>query len=221
MILKELRQRVWRMNLELKNNNLVTMTSGNVSGRDKNTGYVVIKPSGIKYEDMRPKDMVIVDLSGKVIEGRLKPSVDTISHLVIYRAKKDINGIVHTHSNYATSFAVLGMEIPVYMTAHADEFGCKIPVTRYASPFPLEDLGNAVVETLNKSNSNLQAVLVRNHGVFTFGETPESALKAAVMLEDIAKTCHLALLLGKPKELPEREVKKWYTRYHKVYGQKK
>jgi L-ribulose-5-phosphate 4-epimerase len=219
MLLKKLREEVYRMNLELPKNHLVTMTSGNVSGRDIKTGYIVIKPSGINYDELSPAKMVIVDLSGKVIEGKLSPSVDTISHLVIYRNRKDIYGVVHTHSSYATSFALLGKSIPVYLTAHADEFGEAIPITRYASPFPLEEVGEAVVETLG--NSRVQAVLVKNHGVFAFGATATSALKAAVMVEDIAKTCHLTLLLGKPNVLSGNEIKKWYRRYHEVYGQRK
>lgn len=214
-----LKKEVCEMNIELLKNGLVTSTSGNVSGRDFKTGYIVIKPSGVKYGEMKPAHMVVVDLKGKIVEGKLNPSVDTISHLVVYRARRDIGGIVHTHSNYATSFAMLGRPIPVYLTAHADEFGQAIPVVRYASPFPLEDVGNAIVKTLGKSK--LQAVLLKNHGVFTFGNSAKSALKAAVMVEDIAKTCHLALLKGDPAALPEKEVKKWYKRYHEVYGQRK
>lgn len=219
MTLKSLKEEVWEMNLELKNNNLVTMTSGNVSGRDRKSQYVVIKPSGVKYSSMKPEDMVVVDLDGKVIKGRLKSSIDTISHLIVYRAFKEVGGIVHTHSNYATSFALLGQPLPVYMSAHADEFGEEIPVTRYASPFPLEDVGNAIVETLHESL--VQAVLLKNHGVFAFGSNATSALKSAVMVEDIAKTYHLALFLGRPKKLSKKEVKKWYTRYYEVYGQRK
>ncbi len=219
-MLEELKKEICGLNAALKNNGLVAMTSGNVSGRDrKQPDYIVIKPSGVSYEALKPKDMVVVDMRGRVKEGSYKPSVDTISHLVVYRARKDIFGIVHTHSNFATSFALLGKPLPVYMTAHADEFGAAIPVTRYASPLPFEDVGNAIIETLGKKN--LPGVLLRNHGVFTFGENPKSALKAAVMIEDIAKTCWLAMQNGKIKRLPEKEIKKWYYRYHEIYGQKK
>ena len=218
MLLKKLRFEVLKMNMELPKQNLVAMTMGNVSGRDRKTGLVIIKPSGVRYEDMKPQDLVVVNLAGEVVEGRLKPSVDTLSHLIIYRKRPDIGGIVHTHSPYATSFAILGKGIPVYLTAQADEFGCEIPVTRYASA-DLESVGNEVVRTLGKSN--LPAVLVKNHGVFTFGSTPSSALKSAVMLEYIAMTSHLALLRGKPHIIPGNEVRKWYKRYHEVYGQKK
>lgn len=218
MILKKLREEVLEMNLELPRNNLVTLSSGNVSGRDPKTNHIVIKPSGVKYEKLKPEDLIVVDLKGRVVDGKLKPSVDTISHLVIYRHRKDICGVVHTHSPYATSFALLGQSIPVYMSAHADEFGREIPISRYASPFPLEEVGEAVVETIG--DSGVTAVLLKQHGVFTVGKSAGDALRAAVRLEDTAKTCHLALLRGKLKPLPEKEVKKWYRRYHEVYGQR-
>ncbi|GAI30634.1 unnamed protein product [marine sediment metagenome] len=131
-MLEELREEVWRMNLELPKNRLVSMTSGNVSARDKETNYVIIKPSGMNYDDLKPSHMVVIDLKGKVIEGALKPSVDTSTHLYIYQHRDDVNGVVHTHSNYASSFAALGRPIPVYLTAMADEFGGPIPVGDYA-----------------------------------------------------------------------------------------
>lgn len=229
MLLKELREEVYRMNMELPKNNLVVMTSGNVSGRDLKTNYVVIKPSGVKYENLSPENMVIVDLEGNIVEGELQPSVDTLSHLVVYRNRKDIGGIVHTHSPYATAFALLGEPIPVYLTSHADYFGEEIPVGRYASPLPLEDVGNALLEVINKDDrpswvkkhsSFVPVVLLKNHGVFTFGRTPTEALKYAVMVEEIAKTCYFALSLGKPESLPDNEIEKWYTRFHEIYGQK-
>jgi L-ribulose-5-phosphate 4-epimerase len=218
-MLEALKDEVCRMNLELPKNRLVTMTSGNVSGRDRRTEYIVIKPSGLGYDKMKPEDMVVVDLKGAVIEGKHRPSVDTLSHLVVYRSDREIGGIVHTHSNFAAAFAVVGKPLPVYMSAHADEFGAEIPVTRLASPTPLEDVGDALVETLSKRYS--QAVLLRNHGVFTFGESPKAAVKAAVMVEDIAKTYWLAMQVGKPKALSKTEAAKWFKRYHEVYGQKK
>ena len=219
-MLEQLKKEVCRMNITLKENGLVTMTSGNVSGRDlKCPGYIVIKPIGVVYDVMSPKDMVVVDMKGRVVEGRYKPSVDTISHLVVYRARKDLGGIVHTHSNFATSFALLGKPLAVCMTAQADEFGGMIPVTRYASPLPFEDVGNAIVETLGRKE--LPGVLLKKHGVFTFGPSPAAAVKAAVMIEDIAKTCWLAMQNGKLKALPDKEVKKWFYRYHEIYGQKR
>ncbi|MFV9568031.1 L-ribulose-5-phosphate 4-epimerase [Thermoanaerobacter mathranii] len=213
-MLEKLKERVYKMNMMLPKNNLVTMTSGNVSGRDVETGYVVIKPSGIPYEEMQPEDMVVVDLNGNIIEGKWKPSVDTATHLYIYRHRSDVNGIVHTHSPYATSFAALGKPIPVYLTAIADEFGGPIPVGPYAK-IGGEEIGEAVIKYIGRS----PAILMKNHGVFTIGKTPEEAVKAAVMLEDVAKTVHLALLLGEPQEIPEEEVKRAHERYMTKYGQ--
>lgn len=213
-MLENLKQRVYKMNMMLPKYNLVTMTSGNVSGRDPETNLVVIKPSGVLYDDMTPDDMVVVDLDGNVIEGKLKPSVDTATHLYVYRHRSDVNGIVHTHSPYATSFAALGRSIPVYLTAIADEFGCAIPVGPYAK-IGGEEIGKAIVDYIGDS----PAILMKNHGVFTIGNTPEAALKAAVMVEDTAKTVHLSLLLGTPDVIPEEEVKRAHERYLTKYGQ--
>ena len=213
-MLEKLREEVWRMNLELPKNRLVSMTSGNVSGRDKKTNYVVIKPSGISYEDLKPSHMVVVDLEGKIIEGSLKPSVDTPTHLYIYRHRDDVNGIVHTHSNYATSFAALGKSIPVYLTAMADEFGGSIPVGAYTK-IGGEEIGKEIINSIGDS----PAILMKNHGVFTIGPSARAALKTAVMLEDIAKTVFLALLQGTPDEIPPEEVKRAHRRYKEKYGQ--
>ncbi|MEG6567540.1 L-ribulose-5-phosphate 4-epimerase [Thermoanaerobacterium saccharolyticum] len=213
-MLENLKQRVYKMNMMLPKNNLVTMTSGNVSGRDPETNLVVIKPSGVLYDDMTPDDMVVVDLDGNVVEGKLKPSVDTATHLYVYKHRNDVNGIVHTHSPYATSFAALGRSIPVYLTAIADEFGCAIPVGPYAK-IGGEEIGKAIVEYIGES----PAILMKNHGVFTIGNSPEAALKAAVMVEDTAKTVHLSLLLGTPDVIPDEEVKRAHERYMTKYGQ--
>jgi len=214
-MLEELKERVWEANLQLPKNGLVTMTSGNVSGRDPERNLVVIKPSGVTYEKMRPSDMVVVDMQGNVVDGELRPSVDTATHLYIYRHRPDVHGIVHTHSPYATSFAALGRSIPVYLTAHADEFGGPIPCGRYA-PVGGEQIGRVVVEEIGQS----PAILLRQHGVFAVGDSPWAALKAAVMCEDIAKTVHLALLLGQPEELPPEEVARAHRVYKENYGQK-
>jgi len=214
-MLERLREEVCEMNLELSRNRLVTMFSGNVSGRDPETNYVVIKPSGMSYRNMKPEDMVIVDMNGNVVEGKHKPSVDTLTHLYIYKHRLDVNGITHTHSNYATSFAVLGQSIPVYLTAMADDFGGPVPCTDYA-PVGSEAIGREILRVIGKS----PAVLVKNHGVFTIGKSPSEALKIAVMLEDIAKTIHLALLRGKPEEIPPEEVERAYNWHQKFYGQK-
>jgi L-ribulose-5-phosphate 4-epimerase len=213
-MLEELREEIWRLHLELPKNNLVTWTGGNLSGRDPQTGLVVIKPSGIRYEDLQPSHMVIVDNDGRIIEGSLKPSSDTASHLYIYRHRADVNGVVHTHSRYATAFAALGQSIPVYLTAHADEFGEPIPCGGFAL-IGDEEIGRIVVETIGSS----PAVLLKNHGVFTVGSNPEAAVKAAVMTEDVAHTVWLALQLGQPNEIPAEAVAKLHQRYTRVYGQ--
>lgn len=214
-MLEELRKEVWRMNLELPKNRLVTMTSGNVSARDKETNYVIIKPSGVSYNDLKPSHMVVIDLEGKVIEGVLKPSVDTPTHLYIYQHRDDVNGVVHTHSNYASSFAVLGRPIPVYLTAMADEFGGPIPVGDYAQ-IGGEQIGKEIIRSIGDS----PAVLMKNHGVFTIGSSARAAVKTAVMLEDIAKTIFLALLQGTADEIPVEEVKRAHKAYKERYGQK-
>lgn len=214
-MLQGLRQVVWEVNLELPRQRLVTMTSGNASGRHLETGLVVIKPSGVRYEQMRPEDLVVVDLDGRVVEGRWRPSVDTATHLYIYRHRPDVGGIVHTHSPYATSFAALGEPIPVVLTAIADEFGGPIPCAPYA-PVGGEAIGQAVVEHIGSS----PAVLLKQHGVFTVGPDPWAALKAAVMVEDVAKTVHLAMLRGKPQPLPPEEVIRAHEAYRTRYGQR-
>jgi L-ribulose-5-phosphate 4-epimerase len=213
-MLEVLRDQVWRLHLELPKNGLVTWTGGNVSARDPETGYVVIKPSGVKYEALRPEQMVIVDLDGQIVEGKLKFSSDTASHLYIYRRRPDVNGIVHTHSPYATAFAALGKPIPVYLTAMADEFGGPIPCGRFAL-IGGEEIGQVVVESIGDS----PAVLLKNHGVFTVAQSAEAAVKAAVMVEDAARTVWLALQIGQPDEIPPDDVAKLHYRYTQVYGQ--
>ncbi len=213
-MLEQLRRLVCELNKELPKNGLVTMTSGNVSGRDSATGYIVIKPSGVSFEDLTPEDMAIVDLDGNVVEATKNPSVDTATHLVIYRRRPDVNGVVHTHSNYATSFAALGQPIPAVLTAIADEFGGPVPCGPYCQ-IGEEQIGEAIVDHIGAS----PAILLQNHGVFTVGPTPQSALKAAVMVEDIAKTVHLAMLRGTPIAIPAEEVARGHKRYVEKYGQ--
>jgi L-ribulose-5-phosphate 4-epimerase len=214
LMLESLREQIWKLHLELPKNGLVTWTGGNISARDPGTDYVVIKPSGVRYEDLRPEHMVVVDLEGKVVEGELKFSSDTASHLYIYRHRSDVNGVVHTHSAYATAFAAVGKPIPVYLTAMADEFGGPIPCGGFAL-IGGEDIGRVVVESIGDS----QAVLLKNHGVFTIGKTAEAAVKAAVMTEDVARTVWLALQIGQPDEIPPEQVAKLHYRYTHVYGQ--
>ena len=214
--LEQLRKEVWKANLGIYRAGLVTAHSGNASGIDRKRGMVIIKPSGMDYETLKPSDLSVTDLEGRPVRGRWKPSVDLPHHLYIYRHRPDVGGIVHTHSNYATSFALLGRSIPAYLTAIADEFGPEIPCAPYVDNAG-DHIGEAVVSHMGES----AAVLLAQHGSFAFGETPSAALKAAIMLEDVAKTCHLALLRGEPAPLPRREVRKWYERYHTTYGQKK
>ena len=213
-MLEALRDIVCAMNKELPKEGLVTMTSGNVSARDADTNLVVIKPSGISFEALTPQHLVIVDLQGRVVEGTLAPSVDTPTHLVIYRARADVHAVVHTHSNYATSFAALGQSIPAVLTAIADEFGGAIPCGPYCQ-IGEEAIGQAIIDHIGDS----PAILLQNHGVFTIGPTPAMAVKAAVMCEDVAKTVHLAMLRGTPIPIPDEEVARAHQRYVDKYGQ--
>jgi L-ribulose-5-phosphate 4-epimerase len=214
MIMRAIREELVSLNQALAENRLVTWTSGNVSIRDQETGYVAIKASGVMFADLTPETMVVVDLDGNVIEGELKPSSDTASHLYIYRHRPEVNGVVHTHSNYATAFAALGKPIPVYLTAQADEFGGPIPCGGFAL-IGGEEIGKVVVESIGVS----PAVLLKNHGVFTLGPTGAAALKAAVMVEDIARTIWLALQIGQPEEIPGEMIEKLHDRYKHEYGQ--
>lgn len=213
-MLQKIREMLCELHMELPKNQLVRWTGGNVSARDPETGYVVIKPSGVRYEVLRPEHMVVVDLMGKIIEGHLKPSSDTASHLYIYRERPDVGGIVHTHSPYATAFAAVGQPIPVVLTAMADEFGGPIPVGGFAL-IGSEDIGKVVVASIGSSC----AVLLKNHGVFTIGADAEAAVKAAVMTEDVAKTVWLAKQLGEPEALAPADIEKLHDRYTNVYGQ--
>ncbi|BAJ63394.1 L-ribulose-5-phosphate 4-epimerase [Anaerolinea thermophila UNI-1] len=214
MLLPNLREELLYLHLQLPKNGLVTWTSGNVSVRDVSTGWVLIKPSGVFYENLHPEDFILLDLDGNVLEGSLKPSSDTASHLYIYRHRPDVNGIVHTHSPYATAFAAVGKAIPVYLTAQADEFGGAIPCAGLGL-IGGEEIGKLVVETIGTS----PGCLLQNHGVFTIGKDGSSAVKAAVMIEDIAKTVWLAMQLGTPIPIPEDMVQRLHQRYTRDYGQ--
>lgn len=216
MKLEALRKRVCAMNLELPRNNLVAWTSGNVSGRDPETNLVVIKPSGVTFDELTPENMVVMDINGAVVEGDLKPSSDTASHCVIYRARADVNGVVHTHSRYATAFAVLGREIPCYTTAMGDEFGGPIPCGGFAL-IGGEEIGALVVETLKGYNS--PSCLLQNHGVFALGPTVEKAVQAAVMTEDNAAIVFIAQQMGTPIPITPENIAKLHHRYTHVYGQ--
>ncbi len=217
--LKHLREEVLEANLGIYRAGLVTMHSGNASAVDRESGRLVIKPSGMDYEKLSADLLVVTDLAGRKIStgtagDQLNPSVDLPHHLYVYNHCPDVGGVVHTHSNYATSFALLNRPLPVYLTAMADEFGSEIPCIPYA-----DNAGDHIGESIVKHRNSAPAVLLAHHGVFAFGATAGAALKSAVMLEDVAKTCHLALQLGAPRALPPEEVRKWYVRYHTTYGQ--
>jgi hypothetical protein len=213
-MLEQLKNDVCRANKELVKNGLVKWTSGNVSARDSETGYIVIKPSGVLFDDLRPEDMIVVNLDGDVVEGDLKPSVDTISHLVVYRNRSDVNSIVHTHSPYATSFAIVGEPLQIYTTTAAAVFGGDIPVSDFVT-IGNDEIGNEIV---NKIGHN-KAILIRNHGVFTIGNTISSALKYAVVLEETAEATHYALCRNNPSPLTKEVVERGYDVYKKTYGQ--
>jgi L-ribulose-5-phosphate 4-epimerase len=214
MRLEALREELVRLHAELPRHQLVVWTGGNVSVRDPDTGLVAIKPSGVRYEDLTASTMVVLDPDGTVVEGDLNPSSDTASHLYIYRHRPDVNGVVHTHSRFATAFAAVGKPIPVYLTAQADEFGGEIPCADFA--FIGDDsIGALVVEGIGRS----PAILLKNHGVFTVGPSAEAAVKAAVMVEDIAATVWAALQIGTPDILDDDVVERLHRRYTTVYGQ--
>jgi L-ribulose-5-phosphate 4-epimerase len=196
---------------------LVVWTSGNVSSRVPGRDVFVIKPSGVPYEDLTPSSMVVCDLDGNLVEGELAPSSDAASHAYIYRHMQDVNGVVHTHSTYATAWAARAEPIPCVLTAMGDEFGGEIPV----GPFALiggDAIGRGVVETLHGHRS--AAVLMAHHGVFTIGATARQAVRAAVMCEDAARTVHIARQLGNPLPLLAADVDRLFERYQNVYGQR-
>jgi len=214
MRLESLREEVCSLHAELPGNHLVAWTSGNISGRDPQTGLVVIKPSGVLYPDLTPDKMVVLDLNGKVVGGALKPSSDTATHLYIYRERSDVNGIVHTHSTFATAFAAVGKSIPPVLTAICDEFGGEIPLGGFAL-IGDEAIGKEVIRSIGKSH----AILMQNHGVFTVGKDAKAAVKAAVMVEDAARTVYYAMQLGEPIPIPAEMVARLHKRYTEQYGQ--
>jgi L-ribulose-5-phosphate 4-epimerase len=213
--LTDLRAEVCYANKMLPAAGLVTMHSGNASGLDRQSGRLVIKPSGVDYDKLTPEDLVEVDLkTGNVVGARLRPSVDLPHHLFLYRNLPEIGGIIHTHSNYATAFAAVGKAIPLCLTAIADEFGAEIPCVPYVDNEG-DNIGQAILAHRNRA----PAILLGNHGTFAWGNTSRAALKAAIMTEDVAKTVFLAMQLGQPAAIPPAEAEKWYARYHGRYGQ--
>jgi L-ribulose-5-phosphate 4-epimerase len=212
-----IRREVCVLHAELVANGLVAWTSGNVSARVPDTELMAIKASGVGYDRLTPEAIVVCDLQGELVEGDLAPSSDAATHGYVYRHMPAVGGVAHTHSPYATAWAARAEPIPCVLTAMADEFGGDIPV----APFALiggEDIGREIVDTLEASRS--PAVLMRNHGVFTLGEEPRDAVKAAVMCEDAARTVHLARSLGRIERLAQENIDALYARYQTVYGQR-
>jgi L-ribulose-5-phosphate 4-epimerase len=211
-----LRRTVADLHAELTRNDLVIWTAGNVSARVPDCDLMVIKPSGVSYDRLTPEAMVVTDLFGVLVDGDHTPSSDTAAHAYVYRHMPEVGGVVHTHSTYATAWAARGEPIPCVLTMIADEFGGEIPV----GPFALigdDAIGRGIVETLRGSRS--RAVLMAGHGPFTIGRDPREAVKAAVMLEDVARTVHIARQLGTPAQLAATDVTSLYERYQNVYGQ--
>ena len=240
-MLEELKKKVCQANLDLVKHGLVLFTWGNVSAIDRESGLVVIKPSGVSYDNMKPEDMVVVDLDGKVVEGELNPSSDTPTHVVLYKAFPHIGGVVHTHSTYATAWAQAGEDIPNIGTTHADYFHEDIPCTRNMKKDEVfgeyeKETGNVIVETFKEINpDDTPAVLVKNHGPFAWGKDADNAVHNAVVLEEVAKMAYIAcnvhmsscvnmgLMSNKPS-MNKHLIEKHYSRKHgpnAYYGQKK
>ena len=231
-MLEELKEKVFKANIDLVKNNLVVLTWGNVSGIDREKGLVVIKPSGVSYDDMKASDMVVVDLDGNVVEGNLRPSSDTITHIELYKKYESLGGIVHTHSTFATSWAQAKRDIPSYGTTHADTFYGSVPCTRKLSNEEIKteyerNTGFVIIETLENRNIEILSVpgiIVGSHGPFSWGETPDKAVSNAVVLEEVAKMALITESLNRDITPIEKELQdKHYFRKHGAnayYGQK-
>nr|BEK71140.1 L-ribulose-5-phosphate 4-epimerase [Kitasatospora purpeofusca] len=210
------RRQVSDLHQELVRYNLVVWTAGNVSARVPGEDLLVIKPSGVSYEQLTPRNMIVCDLDGNVVEGDHSPSSDTAAHAHVYRHMPEVGGVVHTHSTYACAWAARGEAVPCVLTAMADEFGAEIPV----GPFALigdDSIGRGIVDTLKGHRS--PAVLMKSHGVFTIGKDARAAVKAAVMCEDVARTVHIARQLGEPLPIPQADIDSLNFRYQNIYGQ--
>jgi L-ribulose-5-phosphate 4-epimerase len=214
--IKAVREQVSALHAELVRYGLVVWTSGNVSGRVPGHELMVIKPSGVSYDELTPDSMIVCDLEGNALDGDFAPSSDTAAHAYVYRHMAGVGGVVHTHSTYACAWAARGEPVPCVLTAMADEFGGEIPI----GPFALigdDSIGRGIVETLSGHRS--AAVLMRSHGVFTIGKDARAAVKAAVMCEDVARSVHIARQLGDPLPIPQSDIDRLYDRYQNVYGQ--
>lgn len=230
-MLEELKEKVCKANLDLVKHGLVIFTWGNVSGIDREKGLVVIKPSGVSYDNMCPEDMVVVDLAtGKVVEGDLNPSSDTPTHLVLYRSFPEIGGVVHTHSTYATAWAQAGIDLPNIGTTHADYFHDAVPCTADMTREEVEgdyelETGNVIVKSFESLNPvHTPGVLVKNHGPFTWGKTPDEAVHNAVVLEQVAKMASISYSVNPNLTMNPLLVEKHFNRKHgpnAYYGQKK
>ncbi|WP_295693102.1 L-ribulose-5-phosphate 4-epimerase [Lapillicoccus sp.] len=213
---QQVREIVCALHAELPRWELVAWTAGNVSQRVPGADLFVIKPSGVSYDELTPESMVVCDLQGRLVEGEHAPSSDTAAHAYVYAHLPHVGGVVHTHSTYATAWAARGEEIPCVLTMMADEFGGPVPV----GPFAVigdDSIGRGIVETLRDSRS--PAVLMRNHGPFTIGRDGRAAVKAAVLVEEVARTVHLARQLGAPMPIDQEHIDSLYARYQNVYGQ--
>ena len=229
-MLEKLKDIVFRANLDLVKNGLVIHTWGNVSGRDKESGLIVIKPSGVSYESMKPEDMVVLESDGKVIEGEFKPSTDAATHLMLYKTYPTIGGVVHTHSSYATSWAQAGRAIPPFGTTHADHFYGEVPCSRLLTDQEIAtdyetNTGKVIIETLGAVDPmTVPSVLINSHGPFCWGKDPDNAVYNAVALEEIAKMAFYTVMLGKSEQISNSLLDKHIKRKHGIgayYGQKK
>jgi L-ribulose-5-phosphate 4-epimerase len=227
-MLEKLKNTVFRANIELVEKGLVIHTWGNVSGRDKESGLIVIKPSGVSYDSMRPADMVVIGKEGQVIEGKYKPSTDSPTHMMLYKAYETLGGIVHTHSSYATAWAQAGRSIPPFGTTHADHFYGEVPCTRLLTKKEMENdyeinTGKIIVESVGSSDPlTVQSVLVNGHGPFCWGKDADNAVYNAIALEEIAKMAFYTVLLGKTESISKFLLDKHFKRKHgkdAYYGQ--
>ena len=229
-MLEKLKNIVFKANLDLVDKGLVIHTWGNVSGKDFKSGFIIIKPSGVNYESMKPDDMVVIDQEGKVVEGKFKPSTDAPTHLLLYKTYESLGGVVHTHSSYATSWAQAGRAIPPLGTTHADHFYGEVPCTRLLTKKEIEsdyeiNTGRIIIEKLGAVNPlTVPSVLVNGHGPFCWGNDAENAVYNAVALEEIAKMAFYTVLLGKTEPISKFLLDKHFKRKHgsdAYYGQGK